>query len=562
MNKNFNLKGNKGDSKTVLKSECDFISKAFEPYNDLRFDYFRPTHDIRRKLKQQFLQERRETNKEFYDFYDNSCSKFYFESDRTIFDNNEIPLKLQPSELYKKIVTKNVDQVVGQIYYLIGEIGCGKSTYISALIREFDKSNLNVKQGLLFHVIKFSDIKEFYVKNISTDEITDEILIRLTDEILIKLLLKFLNSYLRSDYQIPHQLTIEGFINYCIGDFSNHKLIFVFDDMDEIYDEHATNLFSYDGVEKEYSEWLAKRKNITLAYCVRKLIEFMRGFRGKNIDFIVSLRPNSYQIATHTGRGVGNASNPCIIYLTTNRESILGQDGVITKRIERLQKNVPDINIDIVRKNLASFVDVGMVHKLHGLRHIIDNTAAMLAKNLKNVSKNWMFEVFTYLDNQDAYTQNRGGIVNIFLVNSKYRKHVDKVGDAGYPKYPDYMKSTHSHTYWLKYLIACHFQKTDQSDSIMYEKNFTEYERHIYQLCIYSLTEVQHGRLISCVPNPNKEGGYLLKSTDRLKHCVGEKGENLFFKFTYLAVIVDDAYLEIPSVLDGDDDLISRFACI
>ena len=48
----------------------------------------------------------------------------------------------------------------------------------------------------------------------------------------------------------------------------------------------------------------------------------------------------------------------------------------------------------------------------------------------------------------------------------------------------------------------------------------------------------------------------MLTSTDRLGHCVDEKGENLFFKFTYLAVIVDDAYLEIPSVLDGDDDLI------
>ena len=152
-----------------------------------------------------------------------------------------------------------------------------------------DKLNLNDKQGFLLHVIKFPDIEQFYVDGIRPDEI------------LIKLLLKSLNIYLRRDYQISSQLTIEGFIEYCIGYFANHKLIFVFDDTDEIYDEYATNLFAYDEVKKEYFEWCEKNQNFTLAPYVKQLIKFMRGFRGANIDFIVSLRPSSYKIATHTG---------------------------------------------------------------------------------------------------------------------------------------------------------------------------------------------------------------------------------------------------------------------
>jgi ABC-type dipeptide/oligopeptide/nickel transport system ATPase component len=543
MNENFTLKGNRDSANKVLRCTDAEILDTFNAYTNLRFGYFKPTQDILRKVdnqnKSKFYQERKQTDKKFTTFYDNYCSEFHFGSNddyTAVFEENEHIYPWQPKELYDNIRSTNV----GKTYFLVGEVGCGKSTYISSLIRQFDKHNTNGQQGLLVFVIKFSKVEEF-----GNDETSVE-------RTIINLLIDALNLYLKKSAKIKYEQSAEDFIQYCMNTYINHKLVFIFDDIDTIYDQYAKNLFSYTEVDEQYDDWQSSKKKSNILPIISKLIEITQKFSGENIDFIMSLRPNSYNIAAYTGHGVSNQQNNCI-FLKTNKNSLLQENGVIDKRIKMWQEKSALINIKCIKDNFDTFVNVSMKHKLHGLRHFIDNSAPVFAKNMESQREEWMFEMFTYLDNQNIYTQNRwGGIINIFLVNSQYRKDEDRAGSPEYPKYPKYIKEKHCHTYWLKYLISCIFHRTHSSDDIMYDGYFKNYERHIYQLCIYSLTEVQHGRLISCVPD--KERGIpSLKLTDRLEYCVGEDCRNLFFKFTYIAVVIDDAYLQIPNVIPHDD---------
>ena len=132
-------------------------------------------------------------------------------------------------------------------------------------------------------------------------------------------------------------------------------------------------------------------------------------------------------------------------------------------------------------------------------------------------------------------------------MNIDYRKKVDQYHEA----WPEFTKTDHYQTFWLKYLICKHFNENIREGQtvdvdMVYEK-FNKYEKGIFNFSLYSLTDTNHGRLISCSFDENEIGNYdyKLEKTTRLRHCFDKK---IFFSFVYLSVIVNDDYLEIPRI--------------
>ena len=149
----------------------------------------------------------------------------------------------------------------------------------------------------------------------------------------------------------------------------------------------------------------------------------------------------------------------------------------------------------------------------------------------------------------ETYSQERANIANLFLVNSEYRIASE------FPDQPNNFELSpyfHHHTYWLKYLVFSfvYYQNENVGSADMHEIEHVfcdlgGFDQQLVRLVIYSLTEVQHGRLI----RPRVHHAHL---RDRYLHMTSRGREFakdklcVVWSMPYLATIIEDEWMELP----------------
>lgn len=510
--------GSSNDNNALVEIKPE-VAKIFYAWTDHRFDYFYAKEEFHRHTNKEIkktLKQAKKDIKEVRKFYDSCIVDFEFE-DR-IFASNQI--KLQPEKLYKKIIENQLQDV-----YIVGSIGCGKSTYITALLEEFHKNQHNDNTFILS-----IDITQIVLKGSYESEI-------------LKLLKDKVNAYLKPNSKITNN-TLKGFWNELNCKFPNNKTIFIFDNIDQVYDESIKLIISELLTDDEKHTYLNNKLFLTRSLLLLK--KSIKKHCNKNTNFLYAMRPNTYKNIHPSDHESHTNSRNSVIAISSKCLEFVNR--VIDKRLDMLASHDEQYK-QLVKSNLHEIAKHSTNYNLHGLRHAINNIQVFLSREITRKYPEWMNLMFLFLDNRQTYTQNRtngnAGVANIFLINSQYR--IDK------QDMPGSVAQEHYQSYWLKYFIVCSIYEINElkhkeegsnfNDNDIYNHQFSKYEKHIYKLCIYSLSEVVHGRLIAC---DYLTDNYRLYDTRRLKKCIDE---NIFFSFTYLSAVVDDSYLEFPKIV-------------
>ena len=135
------------------------------------------------------------------------------------------------------------------------------------------------------------------------------------------------------------------------------------------------------------------------------------------------------------------------------------------------------------------------------------------------------------------FSQVLSSFPNIYLVNS-----------------PTYQ---HEHTYWLKRLIIAFIyereRRNETTTPLQVEAVFSGdggYPHRLVQTCLGSLATANSSNLIRARRSENPSGSYMIEeitTTPRCKHCV----KHIFDKFMYLQLVVDDFSIPVPRLLNG-----------
>lgn len=510
--------GSDNDNKVLVEIKPK-IAEIFHAWTEYRFDYFYAKEEFQRhtnKQKNKIFKQARKNIKEVRKFYDSCIVDFEYE-DRT-FSANQV--KLQPEKLYKKIIENKLQDV-----YIVGSIGCGKSTYITALLEEFHKNQHNDNTFILS-----INITQIMLEGSYESEI-------------LKLLKNKVNAYLKPNSKINAD-TLKKFLSELEQKFPNNRTIFIFDNIDQVYDESIKLIISELLTDDEKDAYLNNKLFLTQSLLLLK--ESIRKHCNKNTNFLYAMRPNTYKNINPSGHENHTNNRNSVIAISSKDLRFVNK--VIDKRLDMLE--LPDEKYkQLIKDNLHEIAKHSTNYNLHGLRHAINNIQVFLSRKITRKYPEWMNSIFLFLDNRATYTQNRtkgsAGVANIFLINAQCR--IDKTD------MPNSVAQEHYQSYWLKYFIVCSIYDINElknkkeggsfNDNEIYNHQFDKYEKHIYKLCIYSLSEVVHGRLIAC---DYLTDSYRLYDTQRLKKCVEE---NIFFSFIYLSAIVDDTYLEFPKTI-------------
>ena len=337
----------------------------------------------------------------------------------------------------------------------------------------------------------------------------------------------------------------EDFTNAVKKHFHNHKLIIIVDDLDRVYDQSRLLILKTTNNYEKLLDYFGKNKEyIHIAVALFDIIKNLLD-SNDNVSFVVGLRDETHKALNAKyrkdtgGKTLDRLIDPAPIFLKH-----LDVNDVLEGRFKMHEPTNADSSIRFYSfaRQVAKAFD-GL--HVNGTRHVMAVIRALSKVDTKDLFyTEWMIQLYLYLNGIQRYNQQVCGILNIFLVNVDYRNVVD----PDHKKYPEFTKTDHYQTYWLKYFICKYFDeiaKDRAPDAEKVYEEFYKYERAVFNFCLYSLTDTKHGRLISCsyIEMTRGADNYMLQRTNRLIHCFDKK---IFFSFIYLSVIVNDEFLEIP----------------
>lgn len=190
---------------------------------------------------------------------------------------------------------------------------------------------------------------------------------------------------------------------------------------------------------------------------------------------------------------------------------------------------------DLSHHGVRSLVDFLSRLKLNLLRQ--GDTVQRLFKHAP-----WVLERLYISNMHQRYSQSQGHFPNVFLVDGTVSE--DKITNI-----------THSHTYWLKYLLLKRIGSAAR-DGVSVQNILDEfrddygYEDGIIRLCLGSLTMVNESRCIEIIGAAKDEcQDNLIRLTSRGRLLVGSDARYKFpycFEFSYLQLVIDDHLLSLP----------------
>ena len=434
---------------------------------------------------------------------------------------------------------------------ITGGIGCGKSTILTNLlytinIHQARQTERRTPQTLPVEValISFDDLD--FTKSLDTARFLDD---------LVKP---------RIIEQVNKQTNLEGrTFEDVFGQDRTQNVVLIFDDLDAVYRVCCRDLIltqdnvdTRQGVEqffpfvyelfRAFSSGDFSQYGIRCVFAVRSdTLRMLKGSRGPIIggtSIIGELR-GIYNL--------GAISGIQLVELFKRRLSLAAfveddadRMAVVKQRMEELEDINPDIDF------VSNLSVQGLRHTLNLIQHLdwcLESSQSFSRFFGKRTLLTQLFLVGGYRH----YSQINQGVTNIFLVNSSYRKENNPPLIDGKPAFSDQYLKPHKQTYFLKYLILSLIKQssTDRQDIVDVFSLQGAYETELIELVIFSLCEVAHGRLIR--PSLDfPEDGQLkingLSVTPRGKYFLDH---DVFWSFSYLAMVSEDRWLEVPNKL-------------
>jgi GTPase SAR1 family protein len=493
---------------------------------------------------------------------------------------------------------QNYDLGTNKVTYLVGDVGTGKSTYISRLLMDLtdtpivNDNNYRVVPILFDFEIRHKDDKT--LKNIDDlfwadlyNYIHDTVVsnsslnVQVPDEILINPLV----SVDKAHGQILHHL--KKLIHYLAS--KKIRLLFIFDNLDR-YHFYYTKYSVFE--EYEHQQMISVKSNVSalvntfdkkdlgtsglcvLIVCRRYLYDYLCNFDD------VTPKDNHYRVFTLpsvTAKKVVssrlalyekalNVANPVSKAMTS--EKFRAFKDIVTEFYEHTEgiKAIKVVSSQLTKANDTSLdpaleAIVKMGH--NGFRSLIKFLASLplrytdcdVVKRLL-VNQPHLLLLLYITNNHQHFTQEeQGHFPNLFLCDCLVSPHRE---------FPN-AHLEHRHTYWLKYLILKYLLALEQkeeeeehctvSDIINLFAGTNCYEEHLVKLALgslcttgeFSCIEIEYGSSNSILASRlslTSRGKYLVTHDQKL--FGSGKPVDFCFNFHYLQLVIDDKLIAIP----------------
>lgn len=532
---------------TVFQSHTK-INTGFMPYSGKKSKKIRAksTYNIQKELKQLIkLENIFHNNKSYHEAFENL-------SINTRIDGKFTPVndKDKTNYLYNYILSIPNTRQENDNILITGDIGCGKSTFIANFAHKLINYNAEAKDQRPVNYMRkepiFIDAESLLNKVPlgSASNIYDTIISDIADKI--------------KDQCEANGGTLEEVISSIPG----QRIVLIFDNLDYIYHTfcyllYGDEFFNEEIVISEYFPLLFKLINdFTVGQFCDLGISCIYVARSDTADLIsygMGQKDNGDHLINHIDMLVEVKDVPVKSIENIIRKRFSLSNSMITNGHERLKCNIDKY------KNQSHCLETLSHLSTHGLRHVI----SLYGELSWSIFDDNAFErfflnktpalLYLYLGGKTNYTQISEGITNIFLVNNEYRKLHNHILANGKKQYSDNLLSDHMHTYWLKYYILL-FIYQGNSTKPEITRVFTQsnnmpyaYEAGIVNLVLLSLSEFEHGRLIKPNIQARERGAVCssgLECTEKGRYLIDK---NIFFSFWYLAIVIEDEWLEFPA---------------
>ena len=433
---------------------------------------------------------------------------------------------------------------------ITGDIGCGKSTFIANFAHKLIAYNaVAIDQRPTNYMRKepiFIDAESLLEKapHGSADNIYRSIISEIIDKI------------------IDQCESKRDSLEKVVKSIKRERVVLIFDNLDYIY--HTFCKLLYD--DKFFDEEIVISEYFPFLF--KLITDFTTGeYCNLGITCIYVARSDTADLISY---GMGQKDNGDLVYdhidMRVDVQEVSPEqiESIIRKRFSLSSSMIVHgseslkLKIDKYKGQTSSLETLSHL-STHGLRHVVSLYGELSwAVFDDNAFERFFLNetpamLYLYLGGKTNYTQISEGITNIFLVNNEYRKLHNVILNNGNKQYSDELLEDHMHTYWLKYYILLFIRQGNATKSeiirVFTQKNnmLYAYEEGIVKLVLLSLSEFEHGRLIKPNIQPKERGTVCssgLKCTEKGRYLIDN---NIFFSFWYLAVVIEDEWLEFPS---------------
>ncbi|NTU59035.1 MAG: hypothetical protein HGB00_09005 [Chlorobiaceae bacterium] len=482
----------------------------------------------------------------------------------------------------RDVILREVAGIRNRISFLLGPVGSGKTAFINSLITKYGRDWVNMQN--IWFVRMDVDI-EGNNRLCSVDELVDGLISKI-----VRVIAK--NRYL---YNVEHDsklfecyknlqaeeqsgelkmMRLQEFVT-AFRQYTNRQLFLVIDNLDYLYHINDRVIFDCDN-NKEESKALHSVCDLVSAFFHSHLNKL-----GANVLFV--LRTDSYAILKESQKLFSTVpaftSNMNVYTINPPRwTQVIRQRGhLLLFLISKIKKDGKKIVLSKISRPILEDLNYApseqkplIEHLQHitnfGLRDIMEffSQYSWLEGQLyKGEQKVTGIERFIHqypvgllafmLKGHRRYNQFKSEFPNIYLVNVK-----DEFGEKAYQ---------HPHTYWLKRLIL-HYIRQKMIDGEVVtttkivntfaaqDKNLaltagltSVYDEALVRKCLGSLAQAKVSNMISVKRKVSVDLDNLdiedVELTTRGVYCL----ENIFDRFFYLQLIVEDYMLPLPRLL-------------
>ncbi len=482
------------------------------------------------------------------------------------------------------------------IHFLVGDIGSGKTTFISHLIFrygvEWHKNN--------YWVLHIDTDGEFNHGVPTLDTAYKDIFTRIFRR--LEQLAKDCNEYdleiIRAieDDCTPRNINDQNkeekwqkSINYAVSKIKStfgKKLILIIDNLDYLY--HI------------YDRWHFSKKQNELAEKGRRFIDdFVKSFVPGNesplstmgVTVLIALREDSLKLlkASVELQGINPFNRSGMVFYyhqPTLYQVIIGRYKLLRYCITQVKKSGKMELFDERMSLLDRIIEVKPTFssRTEGPKNLFQKLSALSKQGLRqtleyfslytwvgggeNISES--FEISARFATQHspsilafvtggkrAFSQYTAAFPNIYLVDSEAASTV-----VGRDYLSEELLLPHRHTYWLKRLIIEYVHqkgkgvKLEDILNVFCEKDSDfGYEETIVRLATASLSQTDKSAVLRADLQVGADGDQLgislLKLTERGKYCI----EHFIDTFDYLQLVVEDSMLPLPKVVETKMDI-------
>jgi len=486
------------------------------------------------------------------------------------------------------------------LFFLQGEIGSGKTAFINYLITNFGHGCFNEEQVWYLRVNvdavdhtaqkDVDPVQDFFEKsalklirivrkvagddsgqfdNLSTEQVTQL-------GIVIEILEKALDHEGKKS-EAKLNIVRDAFVGAIqeINSILNRRMLFILDNLDAFFHERDRYLFLSDIDTGEDYYVRAIQKIVGEFYHGASSV----GDLGVNALFV--LRRDSYEILKtskliYQGTEDPYKDNRSLFTLHTPdwKDVVMERSNLLQLTIENIPREGIRRSVDRALEDVTAALSdakkvesiVGHLQQIvtFGLRSVMnffqqytwlntvdDNPISPTARYIENIPVGLICFI---LQNKRLFSQKGSGFPNIYYVNIDRDEEYAGNEEIIQPITAEKLNSQHDHTYWLKRLLLLLIEKRNENQQSIKTRDVVDifstdngYDPSLVRLCLGSFSQTHLSNLCHVkrqLSNDQKRlivGDILL--TDRARYCL----HNLFDKFAYLQLIVDDHDLPLPN---------------